>query len=159
MINRKIERFVYKLNSFINANAQLFKNNFCIKVILNIENKTIFKNDFCGAITAKGAQCSRKNQTHSMFCGLHRCDELAHKRKRTKTINYLDINDNKTSSIYEIVFSRREDYIDMNNMTELVYKDRTYLLDNITSLLYQKTDDLIIELGNFYRFNFDFEYV
>ena len=159
MIKYNLEKLVYRINHYIVNNEYLFNKNFNIKISLNIENKKVFKNGYCGAITAQGIQCSRKNKSDSIFCGLHRCDSQAHKRKRTKTINYLDIHDNQTNNVYEVVCNCKNNYIDMNRVTKLTYKNRNYLLDNITNILYQRTDDCILELGNFYRFNFNFKYM
>lgn len=159
MIQREIRTLVYKINSFINENSQVFNRDFNIKILLNIENKKKFKHGFCGAITAKGQQCSRKPNKNYMFCGLHRCDMHAHKRKRTKTVNYLDISDNITSNTYTIIFNKVRNHIDINNTIPLLYKNQHYLLNIRTNILYQKNDNVIIELGNFYRFNVDFVYV
>uniref|UniRef100_A0A6C0B4R5 Uncharacterized protein n=1 Tax=viral metagenome TaxID=1070528 RepID=A0A6C0B4R5_9ZZZZ len=159
MIQSNLEKLIHRINHYIVNNKCLFNKNFSFKILLNIENKQIFKNGFCGAITAQGIQCSRKNKSDSIFCGLHRCDSRAHKRKRTKTINYLDIRDNHTCNVYEVVCDCNNSCIDMGRRTRLTYKNRNYLLDNTTNILYQRTDDCIIELGNFYRFNFNFKYI
>ena len=159
MIKYGIEKLVLKINNYINNNPNLFNNDFNIKILLNIENKKIFRKGFCGAITAEGVQCSRKNKSDSKFCGLHRCDKYAHKRKRTKTINYIDSRDNTTSNVYEIIFQQLESNIDLNNMTKLIYKKNKYLLDNITDIIYLNNNNKIVELGNFYRFNYNFQYI
>lgn len=159
MIKSSIETLVRRINNYVNNNSHLFANNFSIKVRLNIENKTLFRTGFCGAITARSRQCSRKNKQDSIFCGLHRCDKHAHKRKRTKTINYLDIRDNNTSSVHEIIFKQCTNQIVLNNMTKLLYKKKIYLLDNITDIIYLKTETSIFELGNLYRFNYNFQYI
>jgi hypothetical protein len=159
MIQSNLENLVYRINNYVNNNGHLFNANFNIKISLNIENKKIFRHGFCGAITAGGHQCSRKNKLDSIFCGLHRCDKYAHKRKRTKTINYLDMRDNRTSSVYEIIFQQESNNIDLYNMTKLAYKNQNYLLDTTTYMLYLNTKTKIIELGDFYGFNYNFQYI
>tara|TARA_B110000208_G_scaffold94277_1_gene118290 strand:+ start:1289 stop:1819 length:531 start_codon:yes stop_codon:yes gene_type:complete len=159
MIQSNLEKLVYRINNYVNNSPHLFNTNFNIKIFLNIENKTIFRQGFCGAITAGGHQCSRKNKPDSIFCGLHRCDKYAHKRKRTKTINYLDTRDNQTSSVYEIIFQQQSNNIELFNMTKLAYKTQHYLLDTSTNILYLNTNKRIIELGDFYGFNYNFQYI
>lgn len=52
--------------------------------------------------------------------------------------------------------------VEQHGMTRLRYQGKYYLLDDISSILYLETNgrgSAIQELGNFYRFNFDFEYL
>lgn len=159
MIDSAIKTLVYKINSFINDHSELFIDSFCIKIFLNIENKEIFNKGFCGAITAKGLQCSRKPNNNSIFCGLHRCDKHAHIRKKNKTINYFNINDNITKRMYEVVCIKESFKLNMNYLQKLRYHNDEYLLDIRTNTLYKKFKNEIRELGNFYRFNYNFQYV
>ena len=63
MIQSNLEKLVYRINNYVNNNPHLFNTNFNIKICLNIENKKIFRQGFCGAITAGGASMLSEKQT------------------------------------------------------------------------------------------------
>lgn len=159
MIDHKIKCLVDKLNYFITNNPDTFNNQFNIRLNLSIENKLNFIKGRCGAITAGGSQCSRKPGSDSMFCGLHRCDEKAHKRKKNRTNKYVDINDNYTTTTYNITYNKFRYIKSITNTIQLKYKNQLYLLDSVSNILYKKNANTIIELGNFYRFNYNFQYI
>ena len=158
MFPNNLNMFVNYLNKHINDYNQEFNEAFKIKIYINIEKYTKFKKGFCGALTGNGCQCSRKAQKDSKFCGLHRCDGAAHRRKRNKTINFLTAQDNIYKHTYIISCKVNKNIINYNHLISLYYNNKDYFLDSLTNNLYKKVDDKIIKLGDFNDFNIDFNY-
>ena len=157
MDERFIRNFIKNINTFIN-NETVFKETFNINLKIKVEDKSIFKKNYCGAITNGGSQCTRKNQNGSNFCGLHRCDHKAHRRKRNKTTRFLTINDNISVSTYSIKFDNKQNTINYENSIYLYDDGDKYLLDTTTNLIYSMESTPPIKMGYFNEFSINFQY-
>jgi len=149
--------FIKNINNFIN-NDNSFKETFNINLRIKVEDKAIFKKKCCGAITSGGTQCTRKNQKGSNFCGLHRSDDKAHRRKRNKTTRFLTISDNITTYSYRIKFDNMQKTINYENCIYLYDDGDKYLLDTTTNLLYSMKQSPPVRLGYFNEFSINFKY-
>ena len=156
-MNNTIKRLVAKMNKYIKNNHRIFNNNFIFKIMINIEDKHVFNNGCCAAITADNKQCSRKVKKNNQFCGLHRCDEHAHRRKKNKPHNFISSANNFTSYKYIIdldIFTPSPEY---SNLVKIYSNNSEFLFNNTTNILYKEFNNIIYELGDIYQFNLIFD--
>ena len=158
MINNLIKRLILQINCFIHNNDKHFNTNFQLNVVVTIEDKCLFKRGFCSAVTAQNIQCSRKIPHGEHVCGLHRSDECAHRRKKTKTTRFLTNKDNISQFTYVVKLDKQTYIPSPYNMLKFEADCHNYLLDTSTYILYENLGTRIIELGNYHGYNLNVIY-
>ena len=158
MINNLIKRLILQINCFIHNNHKNFNTKFQINVIVNIEDKCLYKKGFCSAVTAQNSQCSRKIPHGAHVCGLHRSDEYAHRRKKTKTTRFLTNKDNISQFTHVIKFAKQTYIPSPHNLLKFEADGHKYSLDTSTYILYENLGTRIIELGNYHGYNLNVKY-
>ena len=118
--------------------SKYVKDRFNIKISLEDKNKYDIRH--CCAITSDGNQCSRRNgyMESNKFCGLHYYDEESTSRKISETTNILTNNDNYSHYKYFINSYKEVVSIDKNHRTKIVVNNRSYILNNLTGVIYQE---------------------
>lgn len=158
MINALIKRLILQINCFIYDNDKSFNTNFTLRVVVNIEDKCLFKRGYCSAVTAQNTQCSRKILAGKHLCGLHCSDDHAHRRKKTRTTRFLTNKDNISQFKYSIKFDKQTYIPSLHNLLKFSDEFHNYLLDTSTYILYKNVGSHIIEMGDYHSYNLNISY-